>query len=148
MDFDDKKVCLILPVSGSPFIAEDKRTDYKDVKEILGGYLGKIDGGNLYINPTIYKKNEEWNSVNGLLMFGKNKNEYEFYIAALNEYIGFNENVFYSSSDRFKLIQSNQFYRSSVSDLIRGEIVIIIKEKYLHEFNIPYKQYPIKNKNK
>ena len=36
MDFDDKKVCLILPVSGIPFIAEDKTTDYKDVKEILG----------------------------------------------------------------------------------------------------------------
>ena len=78
------------------------------------------------------------NSVNGLLMFGKNKNEYEFYIATNTDgqYIRFNVNVFYSSSDRFKLIQRNQFYRSNVSERIRGDIVIIIKEKYLQEFSI------------
>ena len=59
-------------------------------------------------------------------MFGKNKNEYEFYIATNTDgqYIRFNVNVFYSSSDSFKLIQSNQFYRSNVSERIRGILLL------------------------
>ena len=135
---NEKYVCLILPVYGNPYIANDKTTSYNVVKQILRGYIKKINGENLYVRPNIFKPYKEWNSVNGLLMFGKNKNEYEFYVTA-SGFACLNENVSYCSVDTFE--NENLLNKKN----IRGDVVILLNEKYVEEFNITYKPYQIIN---
>ena len=119
----NKKVFVVVPLEGSPFIAIDKDpNEYNDINEIVGGSIEGISNElKIIVHPMFYKECPRWRAVSDIL---KDRRKIEVYV---------NENGMYETTPNMGMLIRE--WEGTVHHMF-GNIAIITKEKNIPD-NLP-----------
>jgi hypothetical protein len=124
----EKKVIIVMPVIGKPYIAQDKDCDkLKDLQEIVGGYIELCNNSYTVIHP-MFETEKRWKAVSDL----KNKlrkNQYKIYC---------NENGTHTEVANMAVLNANPHF--GVRPLF-GIVCMVLKEKLIEGYELPYKNF-------
>jgi hypothetical protein len=126
----EKKVIIVLPVVGKPYVASDKDPNkLNDLQEIVGGYVETVNSKNLYIHPLFLSEEPRWLAVEQLRLKLK-LSQYEIYV---------NENGIHTECPNMACVYVNHYEKKSRP--LFGIIGIVTKENHLEGIDLPYKKF-------
>jgi len=134
MSVGNKKVIIVLPVVGKPYIAGDKdATNFKHLQEIVGGGermpFERVHTDYVFIHPLFKIEQPRWNAID-VLRNKLRKNQYEIFC---------NENGIMSECPNMATI-----YKSPIFNDVRplfGIVAILTKEKHTQGLGLPIKDF-------
>ena len=125
----EKKVFVVMPVVGNPYIVSDREVNLKNTQEIVGGLYSNVESDFVIIHPMFKQEQPRWNAID-LLRKKLKKNQYRMIC---------NDNGRRTECMNMALLYASPIY-NDVTNLF-GIVAIITKEKYLEGIGLPYKGF-------
>ena len=131
MSAGNKKVIIVVPVCGHPYIAADKdATNFKHLQEVVGGCFERVHTDYVYIHPMFKDEQPRWNAID-VLRNKLRKNQYEIFC---------NENGMRTECPNMGVLYKSPFNEKDVRPIF-GIVAIITKEKNTEGLGLPTKNF-------